>query len=144
MSGDRDRPVVVAVGNDTNGQALDWAAAEASVRRCRLYVVHAERLQWAIDPSGLVPVVDFTPYRVEAEQVLREAVSRAHSVARDIHVAAELVFGPTVSLLVAHARGAQLLVLGSRDARFPRQLRGHLSHSSAVRSPAGRPAPWQS
>jgi nucleotide-binding universal stress UspA family protein len=129
MSGDHDRPVVVAVGNDTNGQALDWAAAEASARRCPLHVVHAERLQWAIDPSGLVPVVDFTPYRVAAEQVLREAVSRAHSVARDIHVAAELVFGPTVSLLVAHARDAQLLVLGSRDTPFPRRLRGHLSHS---------------
>jgi hypothetical protein len=58
MSGDHDRPVVVAVGNDTNGQALDWAAAEASARRCPLHVVHAERLRWTIDPSGLVPVAD--------------------------------------------------------------------------------------
>jgi nucleotide-binding universal stress UspA family protein len=129
MSGDHGRPVVVAVGNDTDGQALDWAAAEASARRCPLHVVHAERLHWAVDPSGLVPVVDITPYRVAAEQLLRLAVSRAHSVAPDIHVAAELVFGPTVPLLVAHARGAQLLVLGSRDAPFPRRLRDHLSHS---------------
>jgi hypothetical protein len=95
MNGDHGRPVVVAVGNGTNGQALDWAAAEASARQCPLPVVHAERLQWAVDPSGLVPVVDLAPNRVTAEQVLGEAVSRARSVAWDIHVAAELVVGPT-------------------------------------------------
>ena len=130
MNGDHGRPIVVAVGNDTNGQALDWAAAEASARLCPLHVVHAERLRWAVDPSGLVPVVDFTPYRVAAEQVLREAVSRARSVAPDIDVSAESVFGSTVPLLLARARGAQLLVLGRCDAPFPRGLRGHLVRSA--------------
>jgi nucleotide-binding universal stress UspA family protein len=136
MSGAHDRPVVVAVGNDTNGQALDWAAAEASARRCQLHVVHAERLRWAVDPSGLVPVADFSSYRVIGEQILRKAVSRARSVAPDIEVSAEAVFGPMAPLLVARARGAQLLVLGCRDASFPRRLRGH-----SLRSVVARRAP---
>jgi hypothetical protein len=47
----RPGAVVVAVGNDTSGQAQDWAAAEASARGRRLHVVHAERLRLAVDPS---------------------------------------------------------------------------------------------
>jgi nucleotide-binding universal stress UspA family protein len=129
MSGDHDRPVVVAVGTETNGQALDWAAAEASARRCPLHVVHVVRLRWTVDPSGMVPVADFSSCRVTGEHVLREAVARARSVAPDIEVSAESVVGGTVRLLVARARGAQLLVLGCRDAPFPRRLRSHLIHS---------------
>ena len=91
-----DGGTVVAVGNDTTGQALDWAAAEASARRCRLHVVHAETLRWAVDPWGFVPVADFWSYRVAAEHMLRAAVSRARLVAPDIDVSAELGFGPTV------------------------------------------------
>jgi nucleotide-binding universal stress UspA family protein len=126
MRGDHGQPVVVAVGSDTNGQALDWAAAEASARRCRLHVVHAERLRWAVDPSGLVPVVDDVSYRVTADELLRRAVSRARSVDPDIDVSAESVFGPAFPLLVSRAHGAQLLVLGSRDPPSTRALPRHL------------------
>jgi nucleotide-binding universal stress UspA family protein len=119
--------VVVAVGNDTNGQAQEWAAAEASARGCRLLVVHAERLRLAVDPSGLVPVADIWPYRDAAEHVLRAAVRRARSVAPDIAVSAELGFGPTVPSLLAQSRGAQLLVLGSHDPPFRRRLPAALS-----------------
>jgi nucleotide-binding universal stress UspA family protein len=129
MSGDHERPVVVAAGNDTIGQALDWAAAEAAARRCPLHVVHAERLRWTVDPSGLVPVADFSSCRVTGERVLREAVDRACSVAADIEVSSESVVGGTVPVLVARARGAQLLVLGCHVAPFPRRLRSHLIHS---------------
>jgi nucleotide-binding universal stress UspA family protein len=130
VSGDHGRPVVVAVGNISNGQALDWAAAEASVRRCPLHVVHADRLRYAVDPSGLVPVADFSSYRVAGRQVLEEAVSRAHLVAPDIEVSAESVVGSKVPVLLARARGAQLLVLGCRDAPFRKSVRRHLIHSA--------------
>jgi nucleotide-binding universal stress UspA family protein len=129
--------VVVAVGNDTSGQAQDWAAAEASARGCRLHVVHAERLRWAVDPSGLVPVADFWSYRVAAEHILRAAVSRARSVAPDIDVSAELEFGPTVPSLLSQSRGAQLLVLGSRNPPFQRRLKDKLALSVCDRV-AGR------
>src|SRR5687768_1630708 len=116
-------PVVVAVGDDLDGHALDWAAAEAAARRCRLDVVHAERLRWAADPSGMVPVADFSSYRAATDDLLRAAVRRARSVASDLEVSAESVVGSTVPVLVSRGRGAQLLVIGSRVAPFPRGLR---------------------
>lgn len=128
-SGDPGGPLVVAVGDDSNGQALDWAAAEASARGCRLHVVHAERLRCSIDPSGLVPVVDVSSYRLTAEHILGVAVGRACAVAPDIEISQEAMFGPTVPLLVAQGRGAQLLVLGSRNARVATGLRGLLAPS---------------
>jgi len=119
----------VAVGNDHNGRALDWAAAEASVRGCGLHVVHAERLPWAVDPSGLVPVPDFESCRAAAEKVLQAAVRRARSVSSDLEISAQLLLGPTVASLVSHGRRAQLLVLGSGRTRSPRRLRGMLTSS---------------
>lgn len=138
---DHDRPVVVAVGNDGNGHALEWAAAEASARGCPLHVVHAERFQWTVDPSGLIPVADLSSWRASGEHVLQEAVDRARSVAPDIEVSAESVVGRTVPLLVARARRAQLLALGCHDAPFARRLRSHLIHSvcGAVARRAGCP-----
>jgi nucleotide-binding universal stress UspA family protein len=121
--------VVVAVGNDTTGQAQDWAAAEASARGCRLHVVHAGRLRMAVDPSGLMPVADFWSYRVAAEHVLRAAVGRARSVAPDIDISAGLAFGPTVSSLRSQSRGAQLLVLGSHNPPLRRRLADWLALS---------------
>src|SRR5687768_6122792 len=137
MKVDDGGPVVVAVGNDATGQALDWAAAEASARECRLHVVHAERLRWAVDPSGLVPGADFWSYRVTAEHILRAAVSRARSVAPGIDVSAELSFGRTVPLLLSQSRGARLLVLGSHTPSFQSRLRGRLAVSVCGRV-AGR------
>jgi nucleotide-binding universal stress UspA family protein len=131
------RPVVVAVGNDSTGQALDWAAAEASARGCRLHVVHVERLTWAVDPSGLVPVADFRSYRVTAVHILRAAVRRARSVALDVDVSAELGFGPPVPMLLTQSRGAQLLVLGSRNPPFRSRLKDRVALSVCDRV-AGR------
>ena len=136
MNGDDSGPVVVAVG-DAAGSALDWGAAEAAARGSRLHVVHAERLRWAVDPSGLVPVADFWTCRATAVHILREAVRRARAVAPDIDVVAELAFGPPVPSLLYRSRGAQLLVLGSVDPPFRSRLRHTLAPSVCARV-AGR------
>jgi nucleotide-binding universal stress UspA family protein len=119
VSGGQCGPVVVAVGEDSSGQALEWAAAEASARGCALRVVHAERLRWAVDPAGMLPAADLSSCRAATEHVLRTAVDRARSVAPDVEVSAESVPGATVPLLVSQGRGAQLLVLGGRSTAFP-------------------------
>jgi nucleotide-binding universal stress UspA family protein len=103
----------VAVGENGIGQAVDWAAAEASARRCALHVVHVEPLRWGVDPSGLVPAADFGCSRAAAEDLLKAAMARARSVASDIEVSARLVFGSTVPVLASQCRGARLLVLDS-------------------------------
>lgn len=115
----RPRPVVVAVGEDSAGQALDWAAAEASARSCDLRVVHVERQRWAVDPSGLVPVADFWSDRPAAEALLRTAVDRARWVAPDVAVSSSLLTGATVPQLVRQGRDAQLLVMGSARTPVP-------------------------
>jgi nucleotide-binding universal stress UspA family protein len=115
--GEPGRPVVVAVGTDSDGRAVDWGAAEAAARGCRLLVVHVEPLRWAVDPSGLVPV-DIASYRLAAEEVLRAAVRRARAVAPDLDISAEAMFGCTVPLVASQGRRAQLLVLGGGTPRF--------------------------
>lgn len=136
MDGGGAGAVVVAVGNDI-GPAVDWAAAEAAARGCRLHVVHAERLRWAVDPSGLVPVADFWSYRATAVPLLREAVNRARAVASDVEVVAELAFGATVPSVLDRSGGAQLLVLGSRTPPLRTSLLRRLTSSTSGRI-AGR------
>jgi nucleotide-binding universal stress UspA family protein len=117
-------PVVVAVGHDGSRPALDWAAAEASARGRRLHVVHAERLGWVLDGSGLGPVADLCSPALTAEAVLQAAVERARWVAPDIEISEQVLLGRPVPLLVAQARHAALLVLGrSATARGRRPAR---------------------
>jgi nucleotide-binding universal stress UspA family protein len=134
LSGDPGGPVVVAVGLRGNGQTVDWAAAEAAARGCRLHVVHAERLRWTVDPSGLVPVGDVSSCRLAAEEILRVAVRRAHAVAPDVEVSEEAMFGSTVRLVVAQGRRAQLLVVGSPTGRFAWGRAFRVSHAIARRA----------
>jgi nucleotide-binding universal stress UspA family protein len=137
--GDHRGPVVVAVGDDSCGQTVDWAAAEAAARGCRMHIVHAERLRWTVDPSGLVPVADSASSLAATEHILPAAVSRARSVAPDIEISAESVVRSTVALLVSRARHARLLVLGSHVPPLPRALRSVLNPSVGDRV-AGRAA----
>jgi nucleotide-binding universal stress UspA family protein len=130
----RSAPIVVAVGEHGDGQALEWAAAEAGARGCALQVVHAMRLRWAVDPWGLVPVADFWSYRLAAEELLAEAVERARTMSPDLEVSGHLVVGPPVASVVAQGRGARLLVLGSHPAAHLRVLTGF----SVVGRVAGR------
>jgi nucleotide-binding universal stress UspA family protein len=123
MSDGRNGPLVVAVGDAGHGRALDWAAAEAAAQRCRLHVIHAERFRWAADPAGLVPVADLTSFQGSGRHLVRAAVARARAVASDIEVTSEVVLGPTVPVVVAQARGARLLVVGSRSGSFRTGLR---------------------
>jgi nucleotide-binding universal stress UspA family protein len=104
--------LVVAVGDDGDAHAVEWAAAEAAARRCALHVVHVIRARWAVDPFGIVPVQDLRVSAAAAQAVLDAAVTRARSVASDLEVSARLVVGSTVPSLLLQARDAELLVLG--------------------------------
>lgn len=132
----------VVVGIDAAGSsdgAVDWAAAEAAARGCPLRVVHAEHAAPPADPYGLLPPVeDLRIVRAGAEAVLRQAVARARAVASDVEVSASSRPAPPALALLDEARGACLLVLGSR-ARCG--LRGLLTRSVAVQVSAHAPCP---
>ncbi len=122
--------VVVSVDDDTSGNAVDWAAAEAATRGSHLRIVHAFRPPLPADPYGFVAQIDdVLPVRTAAEQVLREAVVRAHSVASDIDVSTRLTPGSAARGLLGEAQAARLLVVGSHGRTG---LRGLLAGSVSV------------
>jgi nucleotide-binding universal stress UspA family protein len=135
-----DRRIVVVVGEDGSGHAVEWAAAEAAARRSALDVVHAARVRWTIDPYGCVPVADVAASRAAAQEVLHEAVDRARSVAPDVVISARSLPDRSVRSLVRQSRGAELLVLsGAVAGRSRRGLRLPGSWSRRVAARAGCP-----
>lgn len=128
----RSDRVVVAVGAEDDGRTVDWAAAEAAARGCALHLVCAQPLNWVAGWSGLVPVGDIRSEYGAAEELLRAAVLRARTIASDLEVSAEALFGPTVSVLAALAGRAQLLVLSGRPGVRAQGLRGRLASSIAA------------
>jgi nucleotide-binding universal stress UspA family protein len=120
----------VGVDDGTAGDAVDWAAAEATTRGCHLRIVHAFRPPLPADPYGYVTQIDgFLPVRAAAELVLREAVARARAVASDIDVSTHLIRGSAARGLLGEAPAARLLVVGSHGRSG---LRGLLAGSVAI------------
>lgn len=103
----------VAVGVDRSAgcePALAHAFEQASVRRVPLHVIHA---WWTRATAGR------TPY-TQADQIAQERLSLAEVLAGwsekypDVEVRVSIPVGPTVLAITDAARGAELLVMGSR------------------------------
>ncbi|WP_327341599.1 universal stress protein [Streptomyces europaeiscabiei] len=109
-------PRTVTVGLDGSDESLaaaDWAAREAGMREIPLRVVHAGEQQ----PHSYVPFAGEPvppPGADRSAHLLREARARLAHRHPGVRVTAEQVAGQTVPALVAAARQADLLVLGSR------------------------------
>ena len=117
--------IVVGVDGSQGGQkALDWALAEAQLRRASLRVVHAWMLPliealpepWVVGSPSVGPSTDEVRNHVEAaaRDVLSASVDRARSTAPELEIAGELVEGRAAVALLDAARDADLLVVGSR------------------------------
>ena len=117
--------IVVGVDGSQGGlKALDWALAEARLRRASLRVVHAWMLPliealpepWVVGSPSVGPSTDEVRNHVEAaaRDVLSASVDRARSTAPEVEIAGELVEGRAAVALLDAARDADLLVVGSR------------------------------
>jgi nucleotide-binding universal stress UspA family protein len=112
-----ERGVVVGVdGSDGSRAALRWAADEARVRGAQLTVVNAWWQPVTVSPLGepvsLQQRVDLRP---RSERLLREAASWIDpQVAGSLDVELLPVESPTAPALLECAKGAGLLVVGSR------------------------------
>jgi len=107
--------IVVGVdGSVHSHRALEWALGEARVRGIGVVLVHAFELSGlvAAEPSASADMVD--AYRRDAQALLDRAVERARHLAPEVDVRAELGYGPASAALVEAARGAVMLVVGSR------------------------------
>ncbi|MEE1815832.1 universal stress protein [Streptomyces sp. SP18ES09] len=105
------RPVTVGVdGSEGSGAAVDWAADEAAVRGDGLRLVYATR--WAEHQLGAMKV-SHDDRADAAEGVLAETERRVGSRQPDVALTVDEVEDAPVSVLLAAAARAELLVVGS-------------------------------
>lgn len=133
-------PVVVGVdGSEVSLKAVEWAAAEAVARHCRLRVVHAfiwPLLRVPVGPSTYGP--PDAGLRADAQRIVDEAVLRAEELAPGIDVAGVMPVGAPVPVLLSEIEHARLVVLGSRGLGG---FSGLLVGSTGVQVAAHAPCP---
>ena len=108
-----DRRIVVGVdGSPSSMTALRWAILQAELTGCEVEAVIAWRL-----PSryGFAAVTDrATDFEGDARKVLADALNEVSSVEPDVVIRSSVVEGHPAEVLVRAARGADMLVVGSR------------------------------
>ena len=134
------RIVVGVDGSQASKEALSWALDEARLRRDTVVALHAWMPPYtapaALPGALIVPVEHGTAeaIRKAAEELLAEAVSEA--AAGDVTVEQRLVEGPAAGALIEEAKGAQLLVVGSRGhGGFTGLLLGSVGQQCAQHAP---------
>jgi nucleotide-binding universal stress UspA family protein len=110
--------IVVGIdGSEGSDRALEWATAEASLRKATLEVVHAWAPPVPISSIGArVNPIDPHLYEHEAREILDESVAATSKFdpAGLVHVESRLARGYTSTVLLDRLKDADLLVVGSR------------------------------
>ena len=139
--------IVVGIDQSIEAKAaLRFALEEARFRRASLLAVHA------MDPFGTCPslAVDVSAVHRAAEDLLENVVSEVTGADDGVEIDRRVVEGAPGAVLVAEARGADLLVVGSRGhGGFAGLLLGSVSQQCAhhaefpvviVRTPSAKSA----
>jgi nucleotide-binding universal stress UspA family protein len=115
MVGGEDQAfVLVGVdGSAPSSKALVWAAEEARLRGAALRVLYALALP-TFDHRTHVPDNEFENDRAEAKFALDSQIADVLGARPGIQVEREVATGPVVSIILEAAKGAELLVVGSR------------------------------
>lgn len=136
--GNEQRRIVVGVdGSEHAARALRWALDEARIRAATVLAVHA----WQYPSVGVtgfpVPEVAMEGIAQSAQETLDHAIDdQDDQMADGVDVERCLVMGPAAQALLDAARGADLLVLGSRGrGGFAGLLLGSVSQQCAHHSP---------
>jgi nucleotide-binding universal stress UspA family protein len=130
----RTRKVVVGVdGSPSSAEALKWAARQASLTGAELHVVTTWDFPWAL---GYGPGVEGFDYAADArsvaEDTIRDVLGEEGSANVQIHVDS----GHPAAGLLEEAKGADLLVVGSRGhGGFAGMLLGSVSQHVVAHAP---------
>jgi nucleotide-binding universal stress UspA family protein len=126
------RIVVGIDGSKESRRALEWACREAQLRNSDVEVVHAYRAPWEY---GAVPMATVPIQEVEAShrKLMEDEVAEVRRHTVGIRIEQFLVNDMPAHALVEQAKGADLLVVGSRGrGGFTGLLLGsvsqHVSH----------------
>ena len=117
--------IVVGVdGSAGAGQALEWAVAEAGLRKATLHVVHAWMVPlieaipdaWVIGSPAIEPTDEevYEHLAAASRKVLDQALDQARALEPQLELLGELVEKRAAPALIAAAEHAELLVVGSR------------------------------
>ena len=109
------RIVVGVDGSEPSVDALRWAYGEASLRGAAVEVVHAWHYPYVGDVAGVAAYgIGHEALQEGARGVLDHCIERAGRPPGAVAVERVLVQGGPTTVLLDAARGADLLVLGSR------------------------------
>ena len=116
----RERIVVGVDGSEGSDRALRWAVRTAVAWRSSLQVVGVyadEQTTVPVPMYGVVPGATLADLRKATEQVVDEAARRVAELAPDLPTTACAVSGRPAAELAEHARGATMIVVGSRELK---------------------------
>jgi nucleotide-binding universal stress UspA family protein len=107
-----ERIVVGVDGSEGAQRSLHWALTEARLRHARVDVVHAWHFPYSVG-APYVPLAtnDFN-FEDDARVILDHALDAEDTTG--VEVNRLLACGPAVPMLLEAAKGAELLVVGSR------------------------------
>ncbi len=125
---DAERRIVVGVdGSPSSGRALDWAIAEAQRTGATLHLLCAWMFPMALGYAFTTTVHEV---RHNAQDVIDRATAHVAEVAPGVTVTGETSEQLPAPALIAAAKGADLLVVGSRGlGGFEGLLIGSVSQS---------------
>lgn len=129
-----ERIVVGVDGSQAAREALQWAVDEARRRNATVEAVYAWH-QPFMAGYMLEGELDLGHYEEEAQEILDRAVD-ALKDSGDVTIERKLVAGSAAGALVDEAKGAALLVVGSRGrGGFAGLLLGSVSQQTAHHAP---------
>ena len=136
-------------GSDHSRRALEWAMREAALHRVPLTVLTVHEISVGYWGSGVVYPEDHAvaEHARRTAQLEVEKVLASLGESRPQSVTVQVVSGTPAHELLSAAKGADMIVVGSRGAGgFTRLLMGsvstqvsHHAHCPVVIIPAGRP-----
>ncbi|HWB22876.1 MAG TPA: universal stress protein [Gaiellaceae bacterium] len=130
--------IVVGVdGSEGSKEALRFALDEARSRGADLKVVGAWHIPAVVYQAGWVPAsVDLECYPDLAQQALDEALAEVDVEASGVKATTVVTQGQAADVLCAEAKGADLLVVGSRGlGGFRGLMLGSVSQQCAHHAP---------
>jgi nucleotide-binding universal stress UspA family protein len=129
------RIVVGVDGSENSRVALDWALAEAQLRHASVDVVNAWQPVFIVGFGGMpggAAVQEDAAHEEEAHRVLDEMTAGTHPTDPAVTIDKVAVRGLSASALLEAAKGADLLVVGSRGrGGFAGLLLGSVSQQVA-------------
>jgi nucleotide-binding universal stress UspA family protein len=138
MSASESKRIVVGVdGSHSSIRALEWAIHQAKLTGDVVDAIYA----WHFPATYGIPVADVTDYGALGDEVLSKAIAEAEAATSEADAGVEIrphvVEGHPVQVLLDAARGADLIVVGSRGhGEFSGALLGSVSQNVVHHAPA--------